>query len=82
MSVEVVLVYYELVNNNYQQPFKMLYTFVPNKQVGQLINMSPHSLTILNATNTELSSVEVWFTDQNNKPLKIENNFNITLIIG
>ena len=44
--------------------------------------MSPHSLTILKATNTEFSSIEVWFTDQNSNPLKIENSANITLIIG
>ena len=51
-SVEVVLVHCHLVNNNYQQASKLSFTFVPNKQFGQLINISPHSLVILNATNT------------------------------
>ena len=46
-SVEVVLVHCNLVNNNYQQASKVLFTFVPNKQFGQLINISPHSLTML-----------------------------------
>ena len=55
---------------------------MPNKQFGQLINISPHSLTMLNTTNTEFASNEVWFTDQNSKPLEIEDNVNITLIIG
>ena len=41
-SVEVVLVHCNLVNNNYQQASKVLFTFVPNKQFGQLINISPH----------------------------------------
>ena len=45
-SVEVVLVHCNLVNNNYQQASKVLFTFVPNKQFGQLINIAPHSLTI------------------------------------
>ena len=36
-SVEVVLVYCNLVNNNYQQASKVLFNFVPNKQFGQLI---------------------------------------------
>ena len=45
-SVEVVLVHCKLVNNNYQQASKVLFTFVPNKQFGQLINIAPHSLTI------------------------------------
>ena len=68
-SVEVVLVHCKLVNNNYQQASKVLFTFVPNKQFGQLINIAPHSLTMLGTTNTEFSFTEVWFTDQNSEPL-------------
>ena len=52
-SVEVVLVNCNLVNNNYQHLSKVLFTFVPNKQFGQLINISPHSLTMLSTANTE-----------------------------
>ena len=81
-SVEVVLVHCNLVNNNYQQTSKVLFTFVPNKQFGQLINIAPHSLTMLSTTNTEFSFIEVWFTDQNSEPLEIEDNVNLTLIIG
>ena len=80
-SVEVVLVHCNLVNNNYQQASKVLFTFVPNKQFGQLINIAPHSLTMLSTTNTEFSFIEVWFTDQNSEPLEIEDNVNLTLII-
>ena len=81
-SVEVVLVHYNLVNNNYQQASKVLFTFVPNKQFGQLINIAPYSLIMLNTTNTEVSSTEVWFNDQNSEPLELEDNVNLTLIIG
>ena len=81
-SVVVVSVNCNLVNNNYQQASKVLFTFVPNKQFGQLINILPHSLTILGATNTEFSFIEVWFTDHNSEPLEIEDNVNLTLIIG
>ena len=42
-SVEVFLVHCNLVNNNYQQASKVLFKFVPNKQFGQLVNISPHS---------------------------------------
>ena len=63
-SVEVVSVHCNLVNNNYQQASTVSFTFVQNKQFGQLINISPHSLIMLNTTNTELSFIEVWFTDQ------------------
>ena len=81
-SFEVVLVHFDLVNNNYQQASKALLTFVPNKQFGQLINISSHSLTMLSTTNTKFSSIKVWFTDQNSKPLEIEDTVNMTLIIG
>ena len=56
--------------------------FVPNKQFGQLINIPPHSLTMMNTINTEFSFVEVWFPDQASKVLEIEDNVNLTLIIG
>ena len=81
-SVEVVLVHCNLVNNSYQQASKVLFTFVPNKQFGQLITISPHSLTMLKTTNSEFPFIQVWFTDQNNRPLEIEVSVNITLITG
>ena len=71
-----------LVNKTHQQASKVLFTFVPMKQFGQLINISPHSLTMLRTTNTEFYFNEVWFTDQNSEPLEIEDNVNSTLIIG
>ena len=74
--------YCNLVNNNYQQASKILFTFLPNKEFGQLINIAPHSLIMLNTTSTELSSIEVWFTDQNSELLEIEDSVNLTLIIG
>ena len=81
-SVEAVLVHCNLVKNDYQHASKVLFSFVPNKQFGQLINISPHSLTMMNTINTEFSFVEVWFTDQASKALQIEDNANLTLIIG
>ena len=80
--VEVVLIHCNLVNNTYQQASKVLFTFVPNKQFDQLITITPHSPKMLKTTNAEFSFIEIWLTDQNNKPLEIEDNVNITLIIG
>ena len=40
--VEVVLVHCNLVNKNCQQASNVLFTFVPNKQFGQLITITPH----------------------------------------
>ena len=81
-TVEVVLVHCNLVKNGYQHTSKVLFSFVPDKQFGQLINISPNSLTMMNTVNTEFSFVKVWFTDQASKALEIEYNVNLTLIIG
>ena len=81
-NVEVVLVHCNLVNNSYQQAPRVLFTFVPNKQYGQLISISPYSLIFLKTMNTEFSEIEIWFTDQNNNALQIEENVNISLIIN
>ena len=81
-NVEVVLVHCNLVNNSYQQHSRVLFTFVPNKQYGQLMSLSPHSLVFLKIMNTEFSEIEIWFTDQNNNALEIEDNVNISLIIN
>ena len=61
---------------------KVLFTFVQNKQFGQLINILPHSLMMMNTINTEFSVVEVWFTDQVSKALEIEDNVNLVINIG
>ena len=79
-NVEVVLVH--LVNNVYQQHSRVLFTFVPTKQYGQLINISPPSLVFLKTMNTDFSEIEIWFTDENNNALEIEDNVNISLIIN
>ena len=81
-SVEAVLVLYNLLNNNYQQASKVLFTFASNKQSRQLINIAPHSLIMLSTTNTEFSSIKVWFIDQNSEALEIEDSANLTLAIG
>ena len=81
-NVEVVLVHCNLVNNSYQQHSKVLFTFIPTKRYGQLISISPHSLVSLKTVNTEFSGIEIWFTDQNNNALEIEDSVNIPLIIN
>ena len=80
-SVEVVLVQCNLVKNDYQHTSKVLFSFLPNRQFGQLIKISRHSLAMINTANIKFSFVEVWFTDQNSKAFEIE-NVNLILIIG
>ena len=58
-SVKFVLMHCNLVNNNYQQASKVLFTFMPNKHFGQLDTITPHSPTMLESTNAEFQSIEV-----------------------
>ena len=76
--IAVVLVHCNIVNNDYQQDSRVLYTFVPNKSFGQLVDISPKNALFLKTFNSEFSYIKVWFTDQNPKPLEIEDK--ITLL--
>ena len=58
------------------------FEYIINKQLGKFITITPHSLTMLKTTNAEFSFSIIWFTDQNNRPIEIEDNMNITLMIG
>ena len=79
--VELVLVYCKLANNDYQQDFRTLYTFVRNKTFGSLLEISPTNQVFLKTFNSEFHEVKIWFTDQASKPLELEDKINITLII-
>ena len=81
-SDDLVLVHSNLVNNSYQQDSKVLFMFVPNKKYGELITVSPETLIMLKTVNTEFSSIEIWFMDQDNRLLEIEDSVNISLIVG
>ena len=70
--VEVVSVHCNLVSNNYQQASKVLFTFVPNKQFGQLITIAPHSLTMLSTTNTYFFSLKHGLLIKIVNPLKLK----------
>ena len=79
---EAVLVHSNIVNNDYQQDSRVLYIFIPNTSFGQLLDISPKNFTFLKTLNSAFSYAEVWFTDQNSKPLEIEDQINITLVIN
>ena len=80
-TVEFVLVHCNLVNNDYQQDSRILFTFVPKKSFGSLSEISPTNQVFLKTFNSEFQEVNIWFTDQTSKPLELEDKINITLII-
>ena len=75
--VELVLVHCNLVNNDYQQDSRILYTFV----LLYTLEISPTNQVFLKTFNSEFHEVKIWFTDQTSKPLELEDKINITLII-
>ena len=46
----------------------MLYTFVPSKPFGSLIEISPKNYIFLKTFNSEFKEIKKWFTDQSSKP--------------
>ena len=79
--VEIVLVHCNLVNNDYQQESRILYTLVPNKTFDSLLEISPKNHVFLKTFNSEFREIKVWFTDQKSRPLEVEDKINVTLII-
>ena len=79
--VEVVLVHCSLVNNDYQQESRILYTFVPNKTFGSLLEISPKNHVFLKTFNSEFREIKVWFKDQKSRHLEVEDKINVTIII-
>ena len=77
---EVVLVHCNVVNTSYQQNWRVLYTFVPNKSFGELLDISPENLIFLKTFDSEFFYIEVSFTDQNSNFLEIEDKIIITLV--
>ena len=79
---EVVLIHCNVVNNSHQQNSRVLYTFLPHKSFGQLLDISPKSFIFLKTFDSEFSDIEVWFSEQNSRPLEIEDKIKIALVIN
>ena len=78
---KVALVHCDIVNNDYQQYSRVLYTILPNNPFGSLLEISPTNHIFLKTFNSEHDEIKVWFTDQNSKPLEIEDRINLTMAI-
>ena len=76
---KAVLIHCNVVNNSYEQNLRAFYTFVPNMSFSRLLNISPENFIFLKIFD---SYIDVWFTDQNSRPLEIEDKINIALVIN
>ena len=54
-TAEVIIIHYNVVNNSYQQNSKVLYTFIPKKLLGQLLNISPQNFIFLQTFDSQFS---------------------------
>ena len=61
--VELVLIHCNIVDNSYQRNSRILYTFVPNKPFGSLLEISPSNHIFLKTFNSEFQEIKVWFTE-------------------
>ena len=77
----VALVHCDIVNNDYQQDSRVLYTFVPNKPFGSLLEIYPTNHIFLKTFISEYNEIKVWFTDQNSQSLETEDRINLTMVI-
>ena len=80
-TTELVLVHFNLVHNDYQQDSRILYTFVPNKSFGSLLEISRTDHNVLKIFYSEFQEIKEWFTDETSKPLEVEDKINLTLIV-
>ena len=79
---EVSLTHCNVVNNSNQQNVRVLCIIVPYQSFGQLLSISPQIFVFLKSFDLQFSHVAVWITDQNSKPLEIEDKINIILVIN
>ena len=70
-KIELKTLHY-LEAQKHQQSSKVLYTFITNKYEAYLLNIEPSSLVFLKICNTEFDEVIITFTNQDGRPLKIE----------
>ena len=80
--VEVVLVQCNLVDNQSQHNSEVLYTLTPNRSYAYRLNFEGSNLAFLKTYNNEPDDIKITFTNENGRPLEIEENVNLTLLIN
>ena len=76
-----IIINYNLAENNYDYTSNALYTFTPDQSFGTLLSVRRYYPIWTSCRNASFNYIEVWFTDQDNRPLEIEDKVTITLHI-
>ena len=80
-TVRNVLVFCNFVENVYLQDSKLLFSFVPNSIFGSLLSITPQVLKYCDTVDSIFDYIEISFTDQNGRPLEIDDDIAVTIII-
>ena len=80
-TVRNVLVFCSLVQNVYLQDSKLLFSFVPNFRFGSLLSITPQVLKYCDTVDSIFDYIEISFTDQNGRPLEIDDDITASIII-
>ena len=75
------MVFWNLVENVYLQGSKLLFSFVPNSRFGSLLSITPQVLKYCDTVDSIFDYIEISFADQNGRPLEIDDDITVTIII-
>ena len=79
--VRNALVFCNLIENVYLQDSKLLFSFVPNSRFGSLRSITPQALKYCDTVDSIFDYIEISFADQNGRPLEIDDDVTVTVII-
>ena len=79
--VRNVLIFCNLVQNVYLQNSRLLFSFVPNSRFGSLLSITPQVLKYCDTVDSIFDYIEISFTDQNGRPLQIDDDITVSIII-
>ena len=79
--VRNVLVFCNLVENVYLQDSNLLFSFVPNSRFGSLLSITPQVLKCRDTVDSIFDYIEISFADQNGRPLEIDDDITVRIII-
>ena len=80
-QVRFVLLHCNVVRNDHLQNSKLLHAFVPSDDFGKLLFVEPKVLKQSKSIDSVFDYIEVWFTDQKNRPLQIEDDLSLSSIV-
>ena len=79
--VRNLLAFCKLVENVYLQDSKLLFSFVPSSRFGSLLSIKPQALKYCDTVDSIFDYIEMSFADQNGRPLEIDDDITVTIII-